>query len=63
MFERKGIHNSTVTIKVELVEKKILLTTIVPPRGRTNADLADRVKSVLGPIVHAMDLPRIHVMA
>jgi BON domain len=63
MPERKGVRNSTVTIKVEMVEQKILLTTIATPKGRTNADLADRVKTMLGPIVNAMDLPRIHVMA
>ncbi len=36
----------------------------VPDSGeRTNQDLADQVRSQLGQLIHALDLPRIHVMA
>lgn len=36
---------------------------IVEPRHVEGRDLADRVRSALGPVVKALDLPRIHVMA
>ncbi len=36
---------------------------IVAPRHVEGLDLADRVRSALGPMVKALDLPRIHVMA
>ena len=36
---------------------------IVPPRHIEGLDLADRVRSALGPLVKTLDLPRIHVMA
>ena len=52
-----------VFVTVELIEQKVRFTTVATPLGPTNADLADIVRTRLGPIVKSMDLPRIHIMA
>jgi hypothetical protein len=49
-------------LTVELIEQRIRITT-VGKLQKTNADLADTVHSLLGPIIKSMDLPRIHIMA
>ncbi len=72
MITRKTAQNATVAVTVEKIEQRITLTTIGASgplakaiRGgtATDADIADRIRSRLGPIVKAMDLPRIHIMA
>ncbi len=50
-------------ITVQLIEQRIRFTTVASPLKPANADLADIVRSRLGPIVKTMDLPRIHIMA
>jgi BON domain len=62
-MSRLNHQQDPVTVTVELMEQRIRVTTIGRPLGPTNADLADIVRSRLGPIIKTMDLPRIHIMA
>ncbi len=58
------IHNKLRTVIVGTTSGVLTVTTIRSvvdhPEG---PDLADRVRTALGPLVQALDLPRIHVMA
>ncbi len=63
MSQTNDPHDPALIITMELVEQRILFTTIGKPQVPTDADLADIVRSRLGPIVKTMDLPRIHIMA
>ena len=57
--------NPKIIVTVVLVERTLVTTIVsaVSTGGKSNADLADRVRTYLGPIVRDLDLPRIHVMA
>lgn len=41
----------------------VLTITTIKQVGAEGPDLADRVRTALGPLTHALDVPRVHVMA
>jgi uncharacterized protein (DUF2267 family) len=63
MSQNSNTPQHQVFVTVELIERKVRFTTVATSLGPTNADLADIVRTRLGPIVKSMDLPRIHIMA
>lgn len=59
--------NSKPRRRTYIISSQVTLTVVEDSRDqsrdRVDADLADVVRTLLGPIVQGLDLPRIHVMA
>jgi uncharacterized protein (DUF2267 family) len=58
----RSVHVTEITDRLRLTVVQIDQVD-GPDATAVNADLADRVRSIIGPTVKQLDLPRIHVMA
>jgi BON domain len=55
--------SNRVEIRRIVVTETFSISAVLLDEAPENADLADRVRSQIGPLVKELDLPRIHVMA
>lgn len=64
-LRRVKIHRTIIseTVSLSVVAQENAVADGSDGRGATNADLADVVRTTLGPLMKRLDLPRIHVMA